>query len=48
MLFRSALAYAVLAYVFPDVREVVPASLPVGVGVALVYAALMGREPATA
>ena len=33
--------YWLLAYGFPDVREVVPVALPVGLGVALAYAALM-------
>ena len=37
--------YWLLAYGFPDVREVVPVALPVGLGVALAYAALMrGRR----
>ena len=29
---------------FPSIREVVPATLPVGIGVAITYAAVMRRE----
>jgi NCS1 family nucleobase:cation symporter-1 len=42
----GSLAYAVLAFIFPEVRETVPASFPVGIGVALVYALLMRGERA--
>ncbi len=41
-------AYAILAYVFPDIRETIPVSLPVGVGTAVAYALLMGRQPVAA
>ena len=37
-------AYWMIAYGFPGVREVVPATLPVGLGVAFAYAALMRKE----
>jgi purine-cytosine permease-like protein len=40
----GTLGYWVIAYAFPEVREVVPAALPVGIGVAAVYAVLMRRE----
>ena len=36
--------YWIIAYALPEVREVVPAALPVGVGVAAAYAVLMRRE----
>ena len=42
----GSLAYAVMAYGLPDIRETIPASLPVGVGVAVAYAVLMRRERA--
>jgi purine-cytosine permease-like protein len=45
-LMAGGLAYVILAYVLPDVRESIPASLPVGAGVALAYALLMRRERA--
>jgi len=37
-------AYWLLAYGLPDVREVVPAALPVGLGVAVAYGVLMRGE----
>jgi purine-cytosine permease-like protein len=36
--------YVVIAYGFPDLREVVPAALPVGLGVGFTYAILMSGE----
>lgn len=41
VLLAGTALYWLLAYGFPDVREVVPVALPVGLGVALAYAALM-------
>ena len=38
--------YWLLAYGFPDIREIVPVALPVGLGVALAYGTLMRRERA--
>jgi NCS1 family nucleobase:cation symporter-1 len=42
----GSLAYAIMAYVLPDIRETIPVSLPVGAGVALAYAFLMRSERA--
>lgn len=44
VLLAGTAAYWLIAYGFPDVREVVPAALPVGLGVALTYAVLMRSE----
>lgn len=44
VLVAGTVLYVVIAYGFPELREVVPAALPVGVGVALSYAALMSSE----
>ncbi|MDO8484548.1 MAG: cytosine permease [Candidatus Limnocylindrales bacterium] len=44
VLLAGTTLYWLLAYGFPDVREVVPVALPVGLGVALAYAALMRGE----
>lgn len=38
--------YWLLAYGFPDIREIVPVALPVGLGVALAYGALIRGERA--
>jgi hypothetical protein len=40
----GTLGYWAIAYALPEVREVVPAALPVGIGVAAAYAVLMRRE----
>jgi purine-cytosine permease-like protein len=42
----GSLAYAIMAYVLPDIRETIPVSLPVGAGVAVAYAFLMRSERA--
>ncbi len=44
VLVAGTAAYWLIAYGLPDVREVIPAALPVGLGVALAYAALMRGE----
>jgi hypothetical protein len=41
---RRAALYVLIAYGLPDVREVVPAALPVGLGVGAAYATLMLGE----
>ena len=43
-LLAGTVAYWIIAYGFPSIREVVPATLPVGIGVAITYAAVMRRE----
>ncbi len=48
VLLAGTALYWAIAYGLPDVREVVPAALPVGLGVALAYAALMRGERAVA
>jgi NCS1 family nucleobase:cation symporter-1 len=44
VLIAGTALYVVIAYGFPSLREVVPAALPVGLGVGFAYATLMSGE----